>query len=417
MTNSEHFYDLLEKQLENNLSPAESRQLATLAEESPETLKSFQEMLALDYQMSQALNGNFRENDLWHAVKKDILKETGKSDMSLKVVASIKGEQKASKISRLKVFSAAASIILMLGLFASFLIKDHFSEKYKSLAEEKFNVIQAELSPKSEPQYDPEKIPRTDLKVTEKSEVRVPENVEVSDHMEADTQSDFTEMAEADADNQLLSDQSGVVGKFSGLGAGPTKRKRYYKKGGKKGKYGYKDIQQIKPLDPKTWKPSKVPENQVRLMIGEKEELLLETVQMVVQIDGPRARVLLDCYFYNDKDKQFEGTFKLRLPNGASPCFLAFGQSKYKFGDDYLKETKIANADLNNLNGLLKSQKDTWNNVKLARMVTRTNAAIAYRMPVRKRIDPALMEWSGSNIFSARVFPLLALPIAGFQPG
>ena len=34
---------------------------------------------------------------------------------------------------------------------------------------------------------------------------------------EADTQSDFNEMAEADLDNQMLSDQSGDIGKFSGL--------------------------------------------------------------------------------------------------------------------------------------------------------------------------------------------------------
>jgi len=92
------------------------------------------------------------------------------------------------------------------------------------------NIIQAELPPKQEPEYEPEtkrdlkeeqkEIPKTDPKVVEKSEVEVPENVEVSDHMEADTQSDFNEMAEADLDNQMLSDKSGDIGKFTGLGAG-----------------------------------------------------------------------------------------------------------------------------------------------------------------------------------------------------
>jgi len=92
------------------------------------------------------------------------------------------------------------------------------------------NIIQAELPPKSEPEYEPEKkrdvveekkeIPKTDPKIIEKSEVQVPENVEVSDHMEADTQSDHEEMAEADLDNKLLADKAGDIGNFTGIGAG-----------------------------------------------------------------------------------------------------------------------------------------------------------------------------------------------------
>ena len=39
-------------------------------------------------------------------------------------------------------------------------------------------------------------------------------------------------------------------------------------------------------------------------------------------------------------------------------------------------------------------------------MVPREKAALAYRDTVRRRIDPALVEWSGAGVFQCRVFPL-----------
>ena len=49
-----------------------------------------------------------------------------------------------------------------------------------------------------------------------------------------------------------------------------------------------------------------------------------------------------------------------------------------------------------------------WTGPKEARMVPREQAALAYRDTVRRAVDPALLEWSGPGIFSARVFPLTA---------
>ena len=39
-------------------------------------------------------------------------------------------------------------------------------------------------------------------------------------------------------------------------------------------------------------------------------------------------------------------------------------------------------------------------------MVPREKAALAYRDTVRRRVDPALVEWSGAGVFQCRVFPL-----------
>ena len=51
-------------------------------------------------------------------------------------------------------------------------------------------------------------------------------------------------------------------------------------------------------------------------------------------------------------------------------------------------------------------RRDSWTGVKVARMVPKAKAALAYHATVRRRIDPALLEWSGSGIFNGRVFPL-----------
>jgi hypothetical protein len=55
---------------------------------------------------------------------------------------------------------------------------------------------------------------------------------------------------------------------------------------------------------------------------------------------------------------------------------------------------------------VMEARKGRWVNVKEARMVPKEKAAYAYRETVQRRIDPALMEWSGAGIFSARIFPL-----------
>ncbi len=86
-----------------------------------------------------------------------------------------------------------------------------------------------------------------------------------------------------------------------------------------------------------TWKPSTLVRNTSRLMVGEKEELPLRAMQANVRIDGFRARVLLDLYYFNDRRQQLEGSFQLRLPEDASPFFFAFGQTVYQeptFGPD-----------------------------------------------------------------------------------
>lgn len=162
----------------------------------------------------------------------------------------------------------------------------------------------------------------------------------------------------------------------------------------------------------KTWKRVKTIPNTTRLMVGDKDELELKGMQVNVQVDGFRARVLIDCFYYNPFDHQLEGKFKLRLPDDASLYYFAFGQSVYKYeqhgqlsADEFLPNThQFVSLQADEIGRV---RQGSWNNVKEARMVPREKAAHAYSQTVRRRIDPALVEWSGAGVFDANVFPLM----------
>ena len=170
------------------------------------------------------------------------------------------------------------------------------------------------------------------------------------------------------------------------------------------------------------WRKVKATGNSSRLIVGDRDELDLTGMQVHVQVDGFRARVLIDYFYYNDRDRQLEGNFKMRLPDDASLYYFAFGQSAYKFSpngpmaggefvdgrDQYvsLGPTEIGLA-----------RQDAWKNVKEARMVPREKAAFAYSQTVRRRVDPALVEWSGAGIFNARVLSIYPQKIAPHRDG
>ena len=146
-------------------------------------------------------------------------------------------------------------------------------------------------------------------------------------------------------------------------------------------------------------------------MVGDKDELDMTGMQVNVKVDGFRARVLLDCFYYNDRDRQLEGNFKLRLPDDASLYYFAFGESAYDLTEEggIVKE-EFLNDETQfvsfNAPDIKTARQDVWANVKESRMVPREKAAHAYSETVRRKVDPALVEWSGAGVFNARVFPL-----------
>jgi len=163
----------------------------------------------------------------------------------------------------------------------------------------------------------------------------------------------------------------------------------------------------------RTWKRAKATPNASRLMIGDNDELPLEGMQVNVQLDGFRARVLLDLYYYNDRGQQLEGAFKIRLPSEGSLYYFAFGETTYEYRPmvDQLASNGFLSAELVRAAGtgpkeIMRARSETWTKVKEARMVPKEKAALAYSETVRRRVDPALVEWSGAGMFNAKVYPL-----------
>jgi hypothetical protein len=58
---------------------------------------------------------------------------------------------------------------------------------------------------------------------------------------------------------------------------------------------------------------SAVAPNTARLVVGADDELKLEDLHASVQVDGYRARVVLDRFYRNDRDRSLEGEFKLTV--------------------------------------------------------------------------------------------------------
>jgi len=210
------------------------------------------------------------------------------------------------------------------------------------------------------------------------------------------------EIVEADAVDGLSDDpfEGPETNSAIGLGGGAS--------GGRRGRGGSRNLRagggkgkSTPTPTARTWKRSSLVPHTSQLKVGDKETLPLEKMEVKVRVDGFRARVVLDCYYRNDRDRQLEGTFKLRLPDGASPYFFAFGaQARVAAAAG-----KPAAWDSFEPEAIVKSRQG-WTAPKVARVVPRAKAARAYTETVRRRIDPALLEWAGAGVFNARVSPL-----------
>ncbi|WP_149497848.1 hypothetical protein [Roseiconus lacunae] len=187
----------------------------------------------------------------------------------------------------------------------------------------------------------------------------------------------------------------------------------------------------------KTWKPATASTNRARLSVGHQDDLLLVARDTYVRIDGFRARVMFDLYFYNDRNSRLEGQFMLRLPEDASLHYVAFGPTnlpapiKTPRTSRNPKPAQALSPEIDPANQLLTSLREqiqatgsdlarrainpdyqadsnsVFASVKPARVVPRQKAALAYEETVRRRVDPALVEWAGQGVFQTKVFPLL----------
>lgn len=177
-----------------------------------------------------------------------------------------------------------------------------------------------------------------------------------------------------------------------------------------------------------------------RVYLGGGNSLDLVSLQVSVNIEGPRARTVVDHIFHNPHDRQLEGTFEYPLPTGASVSYFGMFQGQTRpnapprFGNGGLGDqapplgalgdlpqprspttqpgspTALARMNPSDLAHHVSSA--DWGALQEARVVSKQKALETYEDIVRTRIDPALLEYSGGNTFTGRVFPI---PPKGFN--
>jgi len=160
--------------------------------------------------------------------------------------------------------------------------------------------------------------------------------------------------------------------------------------------------------NPSTWVRSSLAANRTRLKLRNGLELNPDNARVNVHIDGYMARVVMDLEYSYTRAIQDEGVFSMRLPDGASPYHIAFGENVIAMQgeDDDLAElpgTEHWQLPEDEINTFPRPAAK----LKHAIMVPRRQASLAYINTVYRNVDPALVEWQGSGVFSVRVFPLI----------
>lgn len=183
-------------------------------------------------------------------------------------------------------------------------------------------------------------------------------------------------------------------------------------------KEGGRTVPPTKIVQPKVWQRAQPQSNVARVKVGNQEFLQLKSVRVMVKVEGLRARTIIDHVFYNPYDRQLQGTFEYKLPDDASICYFAFAPDVRNTPDVRIGDTGVALPKLPQARAqsvysmpveeMLKQEPAAFGELKVAHVVPKEKALVAYEETVRGNIDPALVEWAGGNTFSVRIFPLHA---------
>lgn len=149
--------------------------------------------------------------------------------------------------------------------------------------------------------------------------------------------------------------------------------------------------------------------------VGGDKKLELQAMRITVQVEGLRARTLVDHIFHNPYAKVTEGKFRYALPADATVSYYAMfgGGAAVKptfFGDDDklkgLSAAEIAAAKPEEV--ALDADPKYWADLKEGRIVAQEVATQVFEAETAKKVDPALVEELAPNTFEAKVFPIAA---------
>ncbi|MEM9070376.1 MAG: VIT domain-containing protein [Myxococcota bacterium] len=159
---------------------------------------------------------------------------------------------------------------------------------------------------------------------------------------------------------------------------------------------------------PQTWRRVTSAPRFATVSLGGGETLELRQVQVRVQVDGLRARTIVDHIFFNPHSRTIEGTFRYPLPSEASvssyAMYLGAGNGQPDFFDS---EVQLPTTP--GFNDILQQiDPQEWGELRVGRIVKQAQGREVYENVTRRRIDPALVEEVSPNSFEARVFPIQA---------
>jgi hypothetical protein len=103
--------------------------------------------------------------------------------------------------------------------------------------------------------------------------------------------------------------------------------------------------------------------------------LEIRKLQVEVKVVGNIATTIFDITFYNDLERLLDGEFCFPLGEGQYVTYFAH---------------------------------ETSEGLKEASVVEKTKGRVTYESIVRRRIDPALLEWTAGNNYRSRVYPIPA---------
>ncbi len=167
------------------------------------------------------------------------------------------------------------------------------------------------------------------------------------------------------------------------------------------------------PNAPQTWRRSANVTRFASVDLGGGASLELRKVRVSVNVEGLRARTVVDHVFYNPHDRALEGTFHYPLPPEASissyAMFLGQGTAQTQnrapdFFDANVQLPASAHFDQR----LQQIDPQQWGELRVGRLVRAERGREVFEQITRRRVDPALVEEVAPNTFQARVFPIQA---------
>lgn len=150
-----------------------------------------------------------------------------------------------------------------------------------------------------------------------------------------------------------------------------------------------------------------------RVYVGGGNALELVRMRVTVRIEGARARTVVDHIFRNPHDRQLEGTFEYPLPPNASASYYAmFLTGEQTETPEFFPRRELADLPPGALASMAppdvgrRVHQPTWGALREGRVVPRETGRRVYEQIVRRKIDPALLEYASGNTFRGRVFPI-----------